>query len=271
MPLDIQNLPGTGSSNSHRVYSNFFSDNHIIQNVSIVQPKNLLIDILRKHFSKDNVFTYRQDEFGYPLTVDLTGLDGDTEESTKILISDVFRYEVKFFPSISVKTTSGNYTPISFNQNSTIKYRKDSVESAFFGTKTVRTPTHRVYDGAWDMNFDISIYSESHSELEEITEIVKMILMYVSWNELRANGLFIKSLSLGSENAEAYSNDYIYSHTLSIATRSEWRVEIPLENIIERIVFYFDTVRHPIPGQATEADIQALRYDDIIEIAEITL
>lgn len=271
MPLDIQNLPGTGSSSSHRVYSNYFSDNHIIQNVSIVQPKNLLIDILRREFSRDNIYTYRQDEFGFPLTIDLTGLDVDSEETTKILISDVFRYEVKFFPAITVKTGSGSYLPISLNQNSTIKYRKDLVESAFFGTRVVRTPTHRVYAGAWDMNFDISIYSESHSELEEITEIVKMILMYSSWQELRANGLFIKTLNISGENAEAYSNDYIYNHTLSISTHSEWRVEIPLENIIERIVFYFDTVRHPIPGQTTEADVQALRYDDIIEIAEITL
>lgn len=271
MPIDIQGLPGTAFNADHRVYSNFFSDNHIIQNVSLVQPKNLLIDVLRKHFSLDNVYTYRADQYGFPLTPDLTGLTIDDPATTKILISDVFRYEVKFYPAITVKSAGGNYVPISFNQEGTIKYRKDLIENDFGGAKEVLTPTHRVYAGAWDMNFDVSIYSESHSELEEITEIVKMILQYVSWNELRSNGLFIKSLSVSGENAEPYANDYVFSHTITINTRSEWRVEIPIENVVERIVFYFDVARHYIPGQTTTADVQALKFDDIIEMASITL
>jgi hypothetical protein len=268
---DIQNLPGTGANADHRVYSNFFSDNDIIQNVAIVQPKNLLIDVLRKHFSRDNIYTYRLDPYGYPLTVNLTDLEVDSEETTKILISDVFRYEVKFFPAITVKTSGGSYNPISFNQNQTVKYRTDLFTDALLGTTSVKTPSHRVYAGAWDMDFEISVYSESHAELEEITEIVKMILQYVSWNELRANGLFIKSLSVSGENAEPYSNDYVFSHTISVSTRSEWRVEIPLDNVIERVVFYFDVVRTPIPGQTSAADVQALKYESILEISDITL
>lgn len=271
MGTDIQNLPGTGFNADHRVYSNFFADNHIIQNVSIVQPKNLLIDILRYHFSKDNIYTYRADEYGYPATPDLTGKTIDDPSTTKILISDVYRYEIKFYPAITVKTSNGSHVALGFNQNYSTKYRKDLVETEFGVTKEVLTPTHRVYSGVWEMNFDISIYSESHSELEEITEITKMILQYVSWNELRANGLFIKSLSVGGENAEPYANDFVFSHTISLGTRSEWRVEIPLENVIEKIMFYFDVTRHPIPGQKNISDVQALKFEDIIEIADIKL
>jgi hypothetical protein len=271
MGLDLQNLPGTGFNADHRVYSNFFADNHIIQNVSIVQPKNLLIDILRKHFSMDNVYTYRSDEYGFPATPDLTGKTIDDPSTTKILIGDVYRYEIKFYPAITVKTSGGNSVPISFNQNYSTKYRKDFVETEFGITKEVLTPTHRVYAGVWEMNFDVSIYSESHSELEEITEIAKLILQYVSWNELRANGLFIKSLSIGAESAEPYANDYVFSHTLSLSTRSEWRVEIPIENIVEKIVFYFDVARTPIPGKKDIDDVQALKFEDIIEIAEVKL
>lgn len=269
MPIDFQNLPGTGNNADHRVYSNFFDDNHIIQNVSIVQPKNLLIDTMRMHFGRDNVFTYRADEYGFPATPNLTGLTIDDPSTTKILISDVFRYEVKFFPAITVKSGGGKYTPISFNQNSTIKYRKDIVTDDFGTSRVIRTPTHRVFAGAWDMSFDISIYSESHSELEEITEIVKMMLQYVSFNELRANGLFIKSLSLSGETSEAYANDHVYSNTITINTRSEWRVEMPIENIVEKIVFYFDIKRHYIEGEYTEDE--TIDLSDLIEFAEITL
>ena len=94
-----QALPGTALNGDHRVFSNFFSDNHIIQQVAIVHPKSLLIDSLRNVFRSDSIFTYRSDEYGFPLTPDLTGKDPDTDLSTKILISDLYRYEVKFFPA----------------------------------------------------------------------------------------------------------------------------------------------------------------------------
>ncbi len=121
------------------------------------------------------------------------------------------------------------------------------------------------------MNFEIAIYSESHPELEEITEIVKMILQYVSWNELRANGLFIKTLSVSGQSAEPYANDYVFNHTITVNTRSEWRVEIPIDNVIEKIVFYFDVVKTPIPHHVSSPNVQSLRFDQIIEVAEISL
>lgn len=270
MGIDTQNLPGTGFNAEHRVYSNFFADNHIIQNVAIVQPKNLLIDTLRKYFSMDNIYTYRADQYGYPATPDLTGLTIDDPSTTKILINDVYRYEVKFYPAITVKSGSGSHQNLGFNQNYSTKYRKDILEVNGV-EKEVLTPTHRVYSGAWEFSYDISIYSESHSELEEITEIALMIFQYVAFNELRANGLIIKTVSVGAPSSEPYANDFVFSNTISIAARSEWRVEIPLENVIEKIVFYFDVNRTPIPGQKTISDVQALKFEDVIEIAEVKL
>ncbi len=271
MAIDVQNLPGTGNNGEHRVYSNYFSDNSIIQQVCMVQPKNLIIDTLRKYFRNDNIYTYRADQYGYPLTVDVTGLDLDSTETTKILISDLFRYEIKFFPSITIKSGGGSYKPISFNQEGTIKYRKDLTEDLFGRQIVTQTPTHKIYAGSWDMNFDISIYSESHTEMEEIVEIVVMILQYSAWNELRANGLFIKSLNIGAESSEQYANDYIYNQNISISTMSEWRVEIPIEDIIEKLVFYFDFTRTPVLPNATITDFQELRFSDIVEYAEINL
>jgi hypothetical protein len=62
MSEDILNLPVVGVNGNHRVYSNFFSDNNIIQNT--ILTKNLIIDTLRQHFA-DNIYTYRADEFGF--------------------------------------------------------------------------------------------------------------------------------------------------------------------------------------------------------------
>lgn len=271
MGNDLQGLPGTGLNGDHRVYSNFFSDNYIIQQVCIVQPKNLVIDILRRRFERDNIYTYRKDEFGFPLTPDITGGEIDSNETTKIIISDVYRYDVKFYPAVVIKSGGGSSKHISLNQNGTLKYRKDFVENNYGKSIQIKTPTHRVYAGMWDMSFDITIYSESHSELEEITEIIAAELQYVSWQELRANGLFIQGLSISSENSEPYANDYVYSHTITIKTLTEWRAEIPIDNVIEKIVFYFDSTKTPILPNATAEDEQQLLFNDILELVSIEI
>ena len=50
----------------------------------------------------------------------------------------------------------------------TYKYRTDVVETEYGSRKVVSTPTHRVYAGRWELSFDLGIYSESQSELEEL-------------------------------------------------------------------------------------------------------
>ena len=208
--IDDQQLSGSGLNGDHVVYSSFFEDNHVVQQTAIVHPKTLIIDGLRHLFRNDSVFTYRDDEFGYPLTPDQTGIDVDTDATTKILISDAYRYEVKFFPAIVVKSSGGSYKPLSFNQNMTYKYRTDLVQTDYGATKTISTPTHRVYAGRWELGFEVGIYSESQSELEELVDIVSLAMQYVLWQELRANGLFISQVRIGAESAEPYANDYVY-------------------------------------------------------------
>jgi hypothetical protein len=268
--INEQNLPGTALNGDHVVYSSYFTDNYVIQQSAIVHPKFLLIDGLRKIFRNDSIFTYRDDEYGYPLTPDQTGIDIDSELTSKILISDTYRYEVKFFPAIVIKSNGGAYKPISFNQEMTLKYRKDVVENEYGMRRVVSTPTHRIYAGRWDMNFDVMIYSESQSELQELTDIVSLALQYSLWNELRANGLFINSLRISGESAEPYANDYVYNTTISLNTLSEWRVEIPIENIVEKITFSIESVKTPISGMKTEADILSTKFDNILELTEIS-
>jgi hypothetical protein len=271
MPIDLQNLPGSGANGDHRVYSNYFADESIIQQVCIVQPKNIIMDVLRRRFSRDNIYTYKMDEYGFPAVKDMTGQDIDDFDTTKIMISDVFRFDAKFYPLITVKTTGGSHTDISFNQEATIKYRTDLIENTIFERKIVRTPTHRVYAGLWDMGFEITIYSKSLSELEELIEIVSMMFVYSSRNELRANGLAIKSTDIGSISADDESAGKLFSSAISIRTQSEWRVEIPIENLIEKILFYFDVKRTPAPPNANISDVLTEQFDNVLEMAKIEL
>ena len=269
MPIKHQELPGLGSNSEHYVSSNYYFDNYIIQNSLIKHPKNLLIDALRNRFSLDSVYTYRQDEYGFPLTPDNSGQSYDTDFSTKILISDAYRYEVKFFPAIVVKITSGNYKPISFNQNGTIKYRTDIVEDLYGGRIRKSVPTHKVYAGAWEVGAEVMILTDSHTELIELVDMTAMMLQYSEWQELRANGLLIKTLSVGGENAEQYINDYIYSQSITLSCRSEWRVEIPLQNLVEKVVMNIESTMTPSYPVKTVADQVELNFDDIIDLTQI--
>ena len=119
------------------------------------------------------------------------------------------------------------------------------------------------------MNFEIQIYSESHSELEELVDINHNDITIQCMAKLRENGLFIKSLNIGGENAEPYANDYVYSQAITISTLSEWRVEIPIESLVEKIVFRFEPTWHHIPGISSKSDVISLKYNDVIEMAEI--
>jgi hypothetical protein len=158
---------------------------------------------------------------------------------------------------------------LSFNQESTIKYRKDLVEDANGSRKVVHTPTHRVYAGMWDGSFEVGIYTESQPELEELVDIVSVLLQHTLREDLRQNGLFIRPIRVGAESAEPFANAYIYNQKITVPTYSEWRVEIPIENLIEKIVFYFETTLHPIPGQATQADVLRTPYQNILAITEV--
>jgi len=228
-----------------------------------------LIDGLRQIFRRDSVYTYRDDEYGYPLTPDLTGKTIDSLDTTKILISDGYRYETKFYPAIVIKSNGGSYKPNSFNQDMTLKYRSDIIENEFGSRRVVSTPTHRVYTGKWNLNFDVAVYSESLSELNELIDITSLALQFSLWHPLRAAGLFISGLNIGSENAEPYANDYVYNTNITLNTISEWRAEIPIDNLVEKIVFRIEPTLHQIPENIKTVQELTTKYDDILEITQI--
>lgn len=267
--IDQINIPGQGLNADHIVYSSFYNDNHIIQQTAIVHPKHLLIDGLRKIFRTDSVYTYRDDQYGYPLTPDLTDKTIDSPETTKILISDGYRYETKFYPAIIIKSNGGSYKPNSFNQDMTLKYRSDILENEFGSRKIISTPTHRVYTGKWSLNFDVAIFSESLSELNELVDITSLALQFSLWNQLRSAGLFISGMNIGGENAEPYANDYVYSTSITLNTLSEWRAEIPIDNLVEKIVFRVEPTLHQIAGNTKTAQELTSKYEDILDITQI--
>jgi hypothetical protein len=227
---------------SHRVYSSLFDFSNFVTQTSVYQGKNLIIDALREYFRKDDFYKYVTDAFGFPLTPDLTDLPPDIQETrtTRIYIGDIFRYDKRFFPSIVVKYGSGRTYHISFNQNQTYKYRVDLILDGYGGQDYIRIPSHKVFAGAWEQSFEIIITTESIQDREELTDIVSSFFIAKVRQEIYEGGLFIKGVSIGSENESEFGNKKIFSQSVTIDTFSEWRIEIPIDSLIERINFCFN-------------------------------
>ena len=205
--------------------------------------KNLIIDSLREYFQKDTFYRYEQDAWGFPMTPNLTDLPPDIQErrTSRIYIGDVFRYDKRYFPSLTVRHSSAKYYPISFNQNFfNTKYRMDLVMDGYGERSYVRTPTHHTICGAWEQTFDIQISAESIPDREELSDLVAAFMIGVARQELGESGLGIKTVSIGSEREEDQGNDKVYMQTVSVETFSEWKREIPIDSIVEMINFCFN-------------------------------
>jgi hypothetical protein len=226
------------------VYNNLLDYSNIIQQTAVSHGKNIIIDSLREFFSKDVFFKYRADGFGFPLTPDLTDLPADIQEerTTRIFIGDIFRYDKRYWPSISVRYSSGRTYHVSMNQNYTTKYRLDTVLDGYGGVSQIHVPTHHVVVGAWDQSFDITIAAESIPDREELVDIVSAFFIAKTRQNSYESGLFIKNVSIGAEREEDWGNEKVYLQSITLETYSEWRREIPISaaNIVEIINFCFN-------------------------------
>jgi len=229
-------------STSHRTYSDLFELANFVKQTAVGQGKNLLIDSLREHFRQDTIYRYSTDAFGFPLTPDLTDLPPEISETrtTRMFIGDIFRYDKRYLPSITVRQTSGRYYAISFNQEGTTRYRVDLVVDGYGNRSLVKVPTHKVFAGGWDQTFEVLIAAESTLDREELSDIVSSYLIGVARQPLLDAGLFIRTVSYGGEREEDWANDKIYIQPITVETFSEWKREIPLDSVVETINFCFE-------------------------------
>lgn len=228
------------SINSHLVVSDIFNLEYVVQQTGIVHGKNILIDTLRNIFAQDRQYKYVSDVFGFPKTPSHLGLDPeaglDDEETTRIFIGSTFRYDIKFNPSVIIKSTGSQYVPISFNQNLlNVINRKELIVDGYGNSALVVTPAYRTLVGAWDQTFEVKVIAENESDREEIADIIKVTLMGTRRLDLERAGLHVKKVSTGGETEEKYANDHLYMISISVDTRSEWKVRIPISDVCERI------------------------------------
>lgn len=228
-------VAGTG----FRVYSDLFALDDFVQQTAVSQGKNLIIDALREHFRRDTMYRYETDGFGFPLIPDHTDLPPDIEDrrTTRIYIGDIYRYDKRYWPAVTVRHSSGKYKPVSFNQNQTTKYRVDLVLDGYGGRSLVRVPTHKVLAGAWEQTFEVQIAAEDPADREELSDNISGFFQGTIRNELTTAGLFVRGVSVSGEREEDWGNEKVYVQSISLDCYSEWRRHIPYNNLVETIAF----------------------------------
>lgn len=249
--------------------SDIYNLENVVQQAGIVYSKNVLIDTLRDIFSQDIQFKYVSDIFGFPKTPShlglsqFAGLDGDTE-TTRIFIGSSYRYDIKFNPSIVVKNTGSRYNPISFNQDYLGVINRNELLTDGYGNQTLlHVPAYSMRVGAWDQTYEIKVIAEDEVDREELADIVQVCLMGSRRQELQNMGIFVKSLSTGGETEEPYANDKLYSVSINLEIRTEWKIYVPISDVCERLslCLTFQTLDGPtsdaytINYQLTHADL----------------
>ena len=226
-------------------YNDLYNIHNIVQNTLVIAPKELLVGVLRDEFSQDSYFRYVRDQWGFPLTPDITdfpqtaGIEDDS--TTRLYIGEKYRADNIFYPSILVGTGGFSYTPISFNRNKeTVKYSATRILDGYGNETFVTSPTHFVFNGAWEGTLTVDIKAKDPRARDELTEICMMLFSDIRFEELTRAGLLIKKASCGSPSEQDDRNDKIYSVTINLDVRGEWRREIPVENIVDVISICVD-------------------------------
>lgn len=232
----------TGFNNSTDLYEIY----NIVQNTMIRFPKDLIIASLREFFAKDSTYHYVCDEWGFPKTVDHTDLDPNAglydDVTTRIYIGEAYRYDGIYYPAVLIRSGAWRYVPISMNRDQhrvdyeTVKYVDDDGNELL-----VQQPYAIVMSGAWEGSLTIDILTRGMRERDDLVELISAFLMSVVWNDAFKSGVSIKpNLNISSPSEGEDRNDKLFKQSITIELRTEWRREIPVENIVDTINFCID-------------------------------
>ncbi len=223
-------------------YSDLYKLNNIVQSTHTVAIKQLIIAQLRDFFASDSYYHCVLDEFGFNKAAEFLGTSQDAgindDVLNRVYISEYYKYSGIMYPSILVKSGSIKYMPLSINrERETITYDVIDVVDGYGNRKSFRTPKSFIFAGYWDSEINIDVLSRGIRSRDDLVELIQLLLSDLKFRELEQSGIVIKSVSAGSPTEYDDRNDKIYKQTINLSILSEWRREIPIKNIVDKINF----------------------------------
>lgn len=240
-------------SNNSFFKSSLYDIHNLVQASMISYPKEMIIGMLRDLFSRDEFYHYSRDQWGFANTTDHTdlppgadlpiGAPGSTSDSnaylsTRLFIGENFRFNNIYYPAILVKSGGGRYVPISINRESgSIKREQILYEDGYGNQTTVQRPVAFVTAGAWEGSIIIDVMTRSLEARDDLVALIAMCFTEIHFDTMYDVGIIIKPISYSGTSETDDRNDKLFRQSLTLDIRTEWKREIPIENIIDTIFF----------------------------------
>ena len=107
-----------------------------------------------------------------------------------------------------------------------------------YGNQTfLRRPQSYVTAGVWEGSIIVDVYSRSLRARDDLVELVGMCFAEVSFDTLHEVGIIVKPPIIAAPTEGDDRNDKLFRQSITLNIRTEWRREIPIENLIDTILF----------------------------------
>src|SRR5690606_31329351 len=169
-----------------------------------------------------------------------------------------------------VSSGGARYVPISFNRElETIKYDVIKVIDGYGNQEIFTTPVAFVKAGAWEGTINIDVVTgNSIRSRDDLTELVCLFAQEIYFEELRKAGILIKSVSAAAPSEGEYANEKMMRQIVTLDVRTEWRREIPINNLVDAINFCVEFGRlEPAPGTFAP-NLQISTYIELMDQIE---
>jgi hypothetical protein len=114
---------------------------------------------------------------------------------------------------------------------------------------TFPVPEHFIFAGAYEGSINIEIKTRDLRARDDLVDLISLLFIDIAFDDLQKAGLIVKNVSSGTSSETQDRNDFIFSQTITLQIRSEWRRHLPIGNIIDIINTSIDFGRtDPEPG-----------------------
>lgn len=229
-------MAGTG----YQIKSDLYSLFDYVSNTGSSHCKELIIETLREFFSQDSYYHYQRDEWGFPKTPtqeDLNlgaGLHDDL--TTRLFIGEKYRQDVIFYPALLVKFGGSRSVPISMNrEKSSVQWAAVKYVDGYGHESIISTPTHFIQAGAWEGSINIDIQTRSLKARDELGDLIALAFVDTYFEDLVNSGVVVKGVSRAASSEGEDRYDKLFTETITLDIRSEWRRHIPVTTILDAI------------------------------------
>lgn len=222
--------------------SDLYSMYGIVESSMILWPRELVIEQLRDFFSRDSVYRFSTDHFGFPQTPDHTNLPNtagyNDSLTTRLFISSSNRYDVVYYPALIVRHAGANSVPISINrERACIEWEDMIFEDGNGNSKIIPIASSYIFAGSWEGSLTIEVIARDPRARDDLVQLVSLLFVQIACDDMEKNGVGIKpnGVSIGSPTEALDRTDTLFKQMVTLNYRSEWKRLIPIKNIIDTI------------------------------------